>query len=280
MSVFSNYGINKTNDISVVAESVIDTINSIETLEEGVFTYTASMVPVAMRETSMGTKYIMEYDMLKKLECDQHLSITEAFEAVCEENDIDKDDAYVLIDDPERRVNAALASYDGTEDINDSVEFESSLINFNNDIEELSEAGAEMLYVNSYLEFGSVNPAIKKEYMKDVSDFEDVLMHKHNDPKHPVSDEKANADYDRLHKAVFNKAFNKCQTIADYKYLMARADSFVNPSIGKELKSKCQNKIDELQDEKAANKAAYKQLKIDERRQKKADRQAAKNSKE
>ena len=253
MSVFSNCGVNKTNDISVVAESAIDTINSIESLEEGVFKYTASMIPVAMRETSMGTKYIVEYDMLKKLECDQNLSITEAYEAVCEENDIDKDDAYVLIDDPERRVNAALASYDGTEDIADSVEFESSLINFNNDIAELSESGAEILYVNSYLEFGFVNPEIKKEYKEGATDDDKTAM------------------------KLLTKLFNKCETAADYKYLakMAKkvsgAESFVN---------KCENKIDEINDEKSANKAAYKQLKTNERRQKKADRHAAKSSKE
>jgi hypothetical protein len=97
MPVFSNC----LKSSRSIIESAIDTINSIETLEEGVFTYTASMVPVAMRETSMGTKYIMEYDMLGKLASGQSMTIVEAYEAVCQENGFNSDDAYVLVNGDE-----------------------------------------------------------------------------------------------------------------------------------------------------------------------------------
>ena len=97
MSVFSNCL--KSN--RSITESAIDTINGIESLEEGVFKYTASMVPVAMRETSMGTKYIMEYDMLGKLASGQSMTIVEAYESVCQENGFNSDDAYVLVNGDE-----------------------------------------------------------------------------------------------------------------------------------------------------------------------------------
>lgn len=95
MSIFSTC--NDVMNISGILESTIDTCNSIESLEEGVFKYTPSMIPVAARETSEGTKYLVEFDMLRKLSNDLNTPIVESFETVCNENDIDSNDMYVYV---------------------------------------------------------------------------------------------------------------------------------------------------------------------------------------
>lgn len=80
----------------IIKESA-NAFNSIETLEEGVFNYKPSMIPVASRNTAEGQKYIVEFDMLQKLAGYENSSITEAFEAVCLENGIDAEDTFVYV---------------------------------------------------------------------------------------------------------------------------------------------------------------------------------------
>ena len=95
MSIFSTC--NDVMNINGILESTIDMCNSIESLEEGVFKYTPSMIPVAARKTAEGTKYIVEFDMLRKLANDLNTPIVESFEMICNENDIDSNDMYVYV---------------------------------------------------------------------------------------------------------------------------------------------------------------------------------------
>lgn len=55
------------------------------------------MIPVCSRETDFGTKYIIEFDMLRKLSNSSSIDICEAYEAVCNENSISTDDTYVFV---------------------------------------------------------------------------------------------------------------------------------------------------------------------------------------
>lgn len=88
MSIFSTCkGLNESTDA----------YDSLDTLEEGVFKYTASMIPVAARNTTEGTKYLVEFDMLQKLASHNNEGIVEAYNSVVEENSIDSDDLYVFV---------------------------------------------------------------------------------------------------------------------------------------------------------------------------------------
>ena len=132
MSIFA-----KVNDsVGSVLESVVENCNTIETLEEGVFNYKPSMIPVAARETGEGTKYIVEFDMLQKLAGYENSSITEAFEAVCMENCIDAEDVYVFVS--EGTCNLISESYVNDYDTG-------TIMSIDNGIKSLAEAGVNML---------------------------------------------------------------------------------------------------------------------------------------
>ena len=136
MSIFA-----KVNDsVGSVLESVVENCNTIETLEEGVFNYKPSMIPVAARETGEGTKYIVEFDMLQKLAGYENSSITEAFEAVCMENCIDAEDVYVFVS--EGTCNLISESYVNDYDTG-------TIMSIDNGIKSLAEAGVNMLMAES-----------------------------------------------------------------------------------------------------------------------------------
>lgn len=134
MSIFSTC--NDVMNINGILESTIDMCNSIESLEEGVFKYTPSMIPVAARETSEGTKYIVEFDMLRKLANNNNTTIVDSFESICSENSIDENDTYVYVS--ESTINS----------IADSALSESctgNLISINYEINSLMESGINIL---------------------------------------------------------------------------------------------------------------------------------------
>lgn len=248
MSVFSNCGVNKTNDISVVAESVINEGYNIESLEEGVFKYTASMIPVAMRETSMGTKYIVEYDMLKKLACCESYDAIDAFRAVCEENDIDSDDAYVLMNDPDTVVGEAYDAYNGTDDAEDSALYESVVVELNSDIKDFNEAGINMLKTDYFMEGEMAIPNIKI-FFRSLGDQWRLT--------------------EKSLKRSIEKAISNCKTRADYLYTQRTIkmnrdnfDMFKEDKWYDEKIAECQKFLDanpaKTEEEKKAARAAKK----------------------
>ena len=131
MSIFSTCNQNRNS----LMEST-EVYNSLDTLEEGVFKYTPSMVPVAARNTAEGTKYLVEFDMLQKLAAYNNMGIVEAYESVVEENSIDTDDVYVYVG--ENTTNSLMESYIG--------DYESGIAaSINYQINRLSENGINIL---------------------------------------------------------------------------------------------------------------------------------------
>lgn len=72
-------------------------LNSLKTDDE-VFYYKPEMVPVRLNESVEGKKYIMEFDNIYKLMKSTNTGIVESMKSVCEENNIDYNDAYLLIE--------------------------------------------------------------------------------------------------------------------------------------------------------------------------------------
>ena len=88
MSIFSTCN-------SYAGDSMV--LESVDVLEEGVFKYTPSMIPVLAKNTVEGTKYLVEFDMLQKLAEHNYSDICEAFYDVVSENGIDSDNLYVFV---------------------------------------------------------------------------------------------------------------------------------------------------------------------------------------
>ena len=80
------------SDTDGIAAAIAKEFEQIEPLEKDVFEYNAPMIPIIQKPTQEGTKYVVEFDMLNKLAKDQNVDVCEAFDMVCAENTIDKDD--------------------------------------------------------------------------------------------------------------------------------------------------------------------------------------------
>ena len=141
MSVFSTC--NSLGSSSIL-ESVMDNVSSIETLEEGVLNYTPSMIPVLAKRTAEGTKYLVEFDMLKRLTSD--MSIVEAFESICDENSIDASDLYVVSKNTYDRITEACDSIIGSDSLSDMAVYESEIHADAMNINMLSEANVNILF--------------------------------------------------------------------------------------------------------------------------------------
>lgn len=85
------------SDTDGIASAIAKEFEQIEPLEKDVFEYNAPMIPIIQKPTQEGTKYVVEFDMLNKLAKDQNVDVCEAFDMVCTENTIDKDDLYVYL---------------------------------------------------------------------------------------------------------------------------------------------------------------------------------------
>lgn len=193
MSIFA-----KVNDsVGSVLESVVENCNTIETLEEGVFNYKPSMIPVAARETGEGTKYIVEFDMLQKLAGYENSSITEAFEAVCMENCIDAEDVYVFVS--EGTCNLISESY-----VNDMST--GTIMSINYDMKQLTESGVNMLRAYD-------DTAIQEGFKFKLFGFEKVAM-KHPKLKEMDADLEAMNQYRTANSgAIYEKKSSVLKTI-------------------------------------------------------------------
>lgn len=85
------------SDTDGIAAAIAKEFEQIEPLEKDVFEYNAPMIPIIQKPTQEGTKYVVEFDMLNKLAKDQNVDVCEAFDMVCAENAIDKDDLFVYL---------------------------------------------------------------------------------------------------------------------------------------------------------------------------------------
>ena len=143
MSIFSTC---KSVNESVFTENSM-ILESVETLEEGVFKYTPSMIPVLAKNTAEGTKYLVEFDMLQKLAFHNNTGILEAYETIVNENSIDSDDLYVF-------VSESSADYIIESEIN---EYDSGKVNsINYQINVLSENGVNVIKVESLQEIAKM----------------------------------------------------------------------------------------------------------------------------
>lgn len=79
-----------------VMSNLINEIKSIPTTRK--FRYRSDMVPVVMKESDGEIGYFMNYTDLKKLSTDQNISISTAFNSVCNANNFDCDSAYLCFD--------------------------------------------------------------------------------------------------------------------------------------------------------------------------------------
>ena len=274
MSIFNGVSGSTTN-ISALAESVIQESESMEWLEEGVFKYTASMVPVAMRETTEGNKYIVEYDMVKKLAAHTESTVLEAFTSICEENCISESDTYVLFQDPDMVIGEAYDSFNGTDDAEDSALYESKIFGLNDDIMSLKEANINMLKTDYLTESEAAFPNAKVFWRSIGNGFRLTEA--------------------GLKKSVQKALDNYCKTRADYVFMRRHIilsregsggdsmgfDRFKEDKWYDEKIAQCQKFIDanpaKTEAEKKAEKQANKDAKQSARDAKKAEKAARKN---
>lgn len=153
--------INESNSTIQLCESVVEMSCGIETLEEGVFHYTPSMVPVQAFNTGEGKKYIVEGDMIEKLASYEDMSIAEAFSAVCDENGLMESDVYVLASDPTYAMDEATDAILGADDDDDITMYENTLVTVAESAKAYSDAGINVLYRPLCEELTSVTPSIK-----------------------------------------------------------------------------------------------------------------------
>lgn len=85
------------SDTDGIASAIKKEFSQIEELEKDVFEYNAPMIPIIQKPTTEGAKYVVEFDMLNKLAKDQKVDVCEAFNMVCLENGIDKDDLFIYL---------------------------------------------------------------------------------------------------------------------------------------------------------------------------------------
>ena len=271
MSIFESTGIlSNSSDITSIVESATDMYRSIETLEEGVMNYTPSMIPVHARNTTEGTKYIVEFDMLQKLSNYSDMSITEAFEAVCLENGIVDDDAFVVMEDPDKDLGEKCCAGTVT-DVDSAIEIDNKIQNKYDDVNELKEAGVNIL-INSIAFNEAVNPELKKKYREYKKG--------------------GNNDLGSQFKQM-KELYKNCETISDYKFTKRKLSAFKNmgdlldKSVQRQvvdLINKCDKQIKDLEEENYQKNADAKQYRRDQlaarkdaKRQARAAKRAAKS---
>lgn len=238
MSIFSTCkSLNEAN----ILESAVSTYDSMESLEEGVLKYTPSMIPVCARDTADGTKYLVEFDMLQKLQ----KPIVEAFEDVCEFNNIDADDTYVAVPNNESVIDDVYVS--------ESSYLKSCIANDTNDINSLIESGVNVLSYEPLNEFG-VNKELKDTWKRrgegmTQADRERSL----DDPNYA----------DKISRKMINALFEKAKDVADFKFVKSKTKLIlnmdikplnINTSYYEDMITKCDNKIAELKEAKKSSK--------------------------
>lgn len=96
--IMSQYGLTEPSKELVDSETLNvfkAEYNSLD--KDSSYTWTADMVPLVMKENCDGEiGYFMEYNDLKSFSKSKNISISSAFNLVCECNNIDYDDACVL----------------------------------------------------------------------------------------------------------------------------------------------------------------------------------------
>lgn len=238
MSIFSTC--KSLNEVNIL-ESAVSTYDSIESLEEGVLRYTTSMIPVCARNTADGTKYLVEFDMLQKLQ----KPIVEAFEDVCEFNNIDADDTYVAVPNNESAIDDVYVS--------ESSYLKSCIANDTNDINSLIESGVNVLSYEPLNEFG-----VSKELKNIIND--NKKSYSKEDNMRLLKDGQFN---NAECKKLIDKLFATAKSIADFKFVKRRAKSMaldmgiweIDPSYYNNIADKCDNKIAELKEAKKSSKS-------------------------
>ena len=145
MSIFSTC--NHYSDNTSICESAINASENIETLEEGVLKYTPSMIPVLAKNTAEGTKYIVEFDMLKRIYDD--MTICEAFDAICEANNIDPEDTYVVTKNTYDSISESCDAILGSDSYDDICMYEAQMNIDALSIKSLIESGVNVLFMES-----------------------------------------------------------------------------------------------------------------------------------
>lgn len=78
-------------------QTLMEEVNYLEESQEDI-KYDEEMIPVIMQETTFGSRYVVEYDMLYKLMESYNIDAMEALERLCEHNEIEIGDTYVMIE--------------------------------------------------------------------------------------------------------------------------------------------------------------------------------------
>lgn len=238
MSVFSTC---ENTNITNILESAICTYNSIESLEEGVLRYTPSMIPVAVRNTAEGAKYLVEFDMLQKLQ----KPIVESFEDVCEFNNINSDDVYVAVPNNESVIDDVYVS--------ESSYLKSCIANTTSDINSLIESGINVLSMEPLNEFG-INKELKAAWKnRGEGSTQEDRERSLNDGKY----------VDNISKKLVKELFSKAKDIADFKFVKSKIKAIIgdikyfnlSTSFYDDMISKCDEKIAELKEAKRSSKS-------------------------
>lgn len=196
---------NESNDTIQLCESVVELSCGIETLEEGVFHYTPSMIPVQAFNTKVGKKYIVEADMIEKLAMHENTDITDAFSAVCDENGLMESDVYVLMANPTYAIDEAVDAIIGADDDDDNIlMYEEMILAACEKAKAFSEAGVNVIYDPLCEDYTLVTPSLRTA-IKTIS-FRDISVSHNKD----------------LYKKNIEKAIDSCRTYEDYVFVKRR----------------------------------------------------------
>lgn len=102
--------------------------------------YTEEMIPVLMQETTFGNRYVVELDMLNKLMESYDIDAREALDRLCEHNEIEFADTYVMIESAEV-IEESLKQYKKSSDLKSKEDIK----NATKSIKDLQDKGIKLI---------------------------------------------------------------------------------------------------------------------------------------
>lgn len=124
---------------SDIENELMKEVNYLEEAQSDLI-YTEEMIPVLMQESTFGNRYIVELDMLNKLMESYDIDAKEALERLCEHNEIEIADTYVMIESAEA-IQESLKQFKKSSD----VKSKEDLKNATKSIKDLQDKGIKLL---------------------------------------------------------------------------------------------------------------------------------------
>lgn len=124
---------------SDIENELMKEVNYLEEAQSDLL-YTEEMIPVLMQESTFGNRYVVELDMLNKLMESYDIDAKEALERLCEHNEIEMADTYVMIESAEV-IEESLKQFKKSSD----VKAKEDVKNATKSIKDLQDKGIKLL---------------------------------------------------------------------------------------------------------------------------------------